>query len=321
MNTLVKRVVFVFTFAAGQMLITIQGLSLISRLDGLNLAIWNCLVTMLVVGIFRFLPRGDRRLSWGVLLKGAWNQIASQKSDGVLLALFGVAALSLCLNLGMGEMLNPFGDSYHFEMPQFWIQNHTIAPFPVNNPRINTTSFVGEALVFPGYLYLHTANIFAVLTLFACVIDLAIVFALARRIGCDMCASLCAVPVVLGFPLFVLTLHGVIEVGSYLAAMWIGAAIVFLIDARPLASVTRTGLVDLGCLIICFVMACGAKNTAIMLAPVYVIALLAVYRGFVLKPSVVTILSVCGCVALLSSGVAWNYAVNKIWYGNSRDPS
>jgi hypothetical protein len=319
-NNLLERILVVFTLAAAQLLIAIQCLSLVTRLGGPELILANVLLTALFVGGTRLWPPADDRIPWRTLLAGNWREIAAQKREPLVLLLLAVALGSIVVHCSLGALMIPLGDSYHYEMPLFWIQNRAVGPFPVNNPRINTISFLGEALALPGCMYLHNSAMFVAIAFVAGVLCVGVVFSLARKMGCGPGASACAAAITLGFPDFALTFL-VVTAGNYLLGMWTGASLLFLIGSRPSESMSKQQLTRLGCSVFCFLMACGAKNTVSLLAPLYLIGLVATLRRFVFKRQVILVLVLCGGIASLCSGVLWNYIHNKLWYGDYRGPA
>jgi hypothetical protein len=319
LNHLLERILIVFTLAAGQLLIVIQGLSLVAQLNGAWLIPANVLLTVLCIGVARFWPGAPDRIPWRTLLSQGWRGMAAQKREPLVLLLLTLALVATVIHCSLGALMFPLGDSYHYEMPLFWIQNHTIAHFPVNNPRINCISFLAEGLTIPGFMYLHTGAMFVAIACVAGVLCLGVVYALARKLGCGPGASACAAALTLGFTDFVLN-YLFLEGGHYLLAMWVGASLLFLIGSRPFSSMSRPQLTQLGCSVLCFLMACGAKNTAVLLAPLYLIALVATLGRFLMTSRVILVVSLCGGMASVSSGILWNYISNQLWYGDYRGP-
>jgi len=151
------------------------------------------------------------------------------------------------------------------------------------------------------------------------VLCLGVVYALARKMGCGPGAAASAAALTLGFTEFVLN-YLFLEAGHYLLAMWVGASLLFLIGSRPSGSMSRPQLTQLGCSVLCFLMACGAKNTVVLLAPLYLVALVATLGRFVLKRQAIFVVVLCGGMASVSSGILWNYISNQLWYGDYRGP-
>jgi hypothetical protein len=181
LNNLLERIVVVFTLAAGQLLIAVQGLSLIVRLDGVWLISANALLTALCIGVVWFWPPATGRISWRTLLDRNGREIAAQKKEPLVLLLLALALVDTVIHCLLGAAMIPMGDSYHYEMPLFWVQHQTIDHFPVNNPRINCISFLAEALTMPGFMYLHSSVMFVAISFGAGVLCLGVVFALPLR--------------------------------------------------------------------------------------------------------------------------------------------
>jgi hypothetical protein len=226
LNNLLERVLMVFTLAAGQLLLAIQCLSLVAWLTGSGLIVANVLFTLLFAGLSRLWPPADKRLPWKILMTNTWQEFAAQRREILVLTLLAIALVSIVIHCSLGAWMVPIGDPYHIEMPLFWIQNHSIAHFPIENPRVNTTAFVGEALTLPGYMYFHTSAMLVVISFGAGILSLGIVFTLARRMGCSVGASLCAAAITTGFTDFALTFLTVTD-GNYLAGMWLVPACCF----------------------------------------------------------------------------------------------
>jgi hypothetical protein len=210
-------------------------------------------------------------------------------------------------------------------MPRFWVQRHTILPFPVHNPRIVTLSFLSEALQLPGYLYAPLNKIPEAATLVAGLLCLWTIFSLTRRIGAGVEASLCATAVSLGYTNFALSIF---QSGAemVLTGALFGGSILFLVDLRENRTSKTFPLAEVGCSIFLFVMACGAKNSTIALSPVYFVLLaIASSRAGLSRRAISARMAgavmVAGLGGLLCSGVAWNYASNKLWLGKRGLPT
>jgi hypothetical protein len=244
----------------------------------------------------------------------------------------------------------PFNDLYHFEMPLFWIQRHSILPFPVNDPRVVSLSFLSEALQLPGQLYLHLDRTPEVVTIVGGVLALGVIFLLARRAGASVAAAGCAAAITTGYTSFALDLfHAAAEM--FLAGAFFGTSLLFLMDAYANRAKTPLPKADLGCSIFLFLMACGAKNSTTLIAPLYIVFFAWVVKACLddarigsgahavgnsdppaggtgrgrwtqvgtvamLAPSILA----CGIAGLLCSGVAWNYVSNKLWFGQAGLP-
>jgi hypothetical protein len=320
LNNLLERVLAVLTLVAAQLILAVQLLSLFHFLTSGGLFL-VCLVFALAGwGTTRMRPLPKLRLSWKNIFLKNWDEtVGPQKNRPALwLLVLGAGLISLyCL---LGAFMIPLDDIYHYEMPLFWIQNHSIAPFVVNNPRINATSFADAALALPGYLYCRSGLMFVVITLCTGILCLGVVFSLARKLDCSRTAAACASVLMLGFSIFALPFLSV-SVASYLAALWVGASLMFLMECHNSSEkFSAERLARLGFSAACFAMACGAKNTTVFLAPFYLVGLAACVRSFLFKKNVVLVLALSGMFGLLCSGMAWNYIANINWFGNSKGP-
>ena len=320
LNHPLERILAVLTLAAGHLLLAIQLLSLFHLLTGGGLLL-ACLVLALAGGwATRLWPLPAGRLSWRDLFKRCRAETAGRPGHGPALGLLAFAAGLILFYSILGACMFPLEDSYHHEKPVYWMQNHSIEPFVVNNPRINATSFADSALALPGYLYCRSGFMFAVIALGAGLLSLAIVFSLARKLGSSWPAAACASVLLLGMSTFAVPF---LEVGVavYLAAVWIGASLLFLTDdQRSLEAPAKERFARLGCSAVCFLMACGVKNTSIFLAPFYLAGLALCARPLLFQKKSFLVLAAAGMLGLVYSGVAWNYVQNLRWYGNPKGP-
>ena len=132
----------------------------------------------------------------------------------------------------LGALMIPLGDSYHYEMPLFWIQNRAVGPFPVNNPRINTISFSAKPWRCPAACICTTVRCLSQSLLWPVFCVSVWSFPWPERWGAAG-ASACAAAITLGFPDFALTFL-VVTAGNYLLGMWTGASLLFLIGRPPI---------------------------------------------------------------------------------------
>lgn len=318
LDGLLQRVIMIFSAGAGQLMLSIQLLSPCLWLTGSRLMAANVLLTAAACAALAWRRAPDTRPSGLTLGQRLRAELAPLRHEPLALLL---VAASLAVAVGaylVGWAMAPYGDSYHVEMPLFWIQHQSILPFPVHNPRIVSLSFLCEALSLPGFLYARWGGVPALLMLFGWLLDVAVVFALARRIGASLTAAAAAAAIISGYTLFAMEALTAIP-SCFLAAAWFGASLVFLMDAHG-----REQRTQLGCSVFCFVLACGAKNTTALLAPLYLAALLLnlIRLGAPARwVSMGAVLAACGVAGLLCSGVAWNYSANKLWFGSSRGPA
>ncbi|MGA2247315.1 MAG: hypothetical protein ABSH48_20175, partial [Verrucomicrobiota bacterium] len=224
LNNPLERILAILTLAAGHLALAVQLLSLLHFLTGGGLLLMCLAMALAGWWVTRLWPLPAGRLSWQDLSKKHRAETVGVKGYGPALWLLAFAAGLMFIYCILGACMFPLGDSYHHEKPLYWIQNRSIEPFVVNNPRINTTSFTDSALALPGYLYCRSGFMFAVITLCAGILSLAIVFSLARKLGCSWPASACASVLLLGISTFA-TPFLEVGVASYLAALWVGASL------------------------------------------------------------------------------------------------
>ena len=320
LNNLLERVLVILTLVAAQLILAVQLLSLFDFLTGGGLLLACLGFALAGWGTTCVWPLPANRLSWKAVLAKNWAETAGAKEHWPALGLLVFGAGLICLYSLLGAFMLPLDDGYRYEKPLFWIQNHSIAPIVTNNPRINVTSFADAALSLPGYLYCHSVLMFAFITLCAGIMSLWVVFSLARKLGCSWPAAACASILTLGTSIFALPFLTV-SAASYLAALWVGASLVFLMEGQnPSEAPSNERLTRLGFSAACFLMACGAKNTTVFLAPFYLVGLAVCGRRFLFQKKVVLILAASAMLGLLCSGTAWNYIGNIKWYGNPQGP-
>lgn len=318
LNNLLERILTVFTLVAVQLILAVQLLSLFHFLTGGGLLL-ACLGFALAGLACTFLrPAPSVRRPWGTLLAENGSAFTGANWPVGVVLLSG-AALVLVFT-AFGAVMFPFADSYHFERPLFWMQNHTIAPFPVPNPRINVTSFADTALELPGCFWSSQRLMPSVITLVAACLSLGVVFSLACKLGCTRMAAACAslvLPVCSVYAVAFLTLNA----DFYLAALWTGASLLFLMECHDLPGASpKERHTRLGLSLLCLLMACGAKNGTIFLFPFYLAALALIFRGSLFKTRIVAALVLSGLIGLAGSGTAWNYIANAKWYGSTKGP-
>lgn len=319
LNNVVERVAMIFSLAAGLLVLSVQVLSLAICLNGPGMILAGAASLGVAFCFSLIWRRPVNRVSWQELIKSTRAGLASAKDGRFALSLLLAAMGLIALNAVAGAFMIPLGDPYHAEMPLFWIQNQSIAPFFTYDPRITCTSFVGEVLGFPGYLFCHGGGASLVAVWVAGCLSLGVVFSLARSLGCSPRASAITAALLLG-------IHGwqqyffEADAAMCLSGLWVGASVLFLMKCADAGELSREALTRLGCSACCFILGCGAKNTTIFLAPFILLALAVVLRRRLLAAKVLGILALWGLVALLCSGVPWNYAWNYRGYGNFSGP-
>lgn len=319
LNTLIERAVMIYSLAAGQLILAVQVLSLATCLNSQGLILAGIISVSLALCTLMVWQAPASRVSLEILLRGTRTELTVEKDGRFVLTLFLVAAGILGLNAIAGAFMIPLGDAYHFEMPLFWRQNQSIEPFITHDPRITSTSFAGEALGLPGFVFCKSGTMWLVVVWLAGILSLGVVFSLARRLGCSPRASVVAAMLLLGIP----TWHQYFieaDAAMCLAGLWVGASVLFLMRCGGAVELSEEFLSRLGCSVFCFILGCGAKNATIFLAPVFLLALAICLRRLLFDAKVMRVLAKWGMVAVLCSGVPWNYACNFKWYGNVSGP-
>ena len=353
LNNLLKRVFFVLAVGTAQLMLSVQLLSLSHWLTGSALLLANAFLTLALFLVCRNGTQAQGRVPWATLANKACAEIVPSLKEPAGLSLV-IVSLAACLVVSIaGWLMIPYGDSYHMEMPLFWIQNRSILPFPVANPRIVALSFESEALALPGFLYAHSPVVTVLVCGLALLLSVWVICSLARRTGAGISAALCAGAIAMGYSEFAFeSLHTGGE--AILAGALFGGSLLFLMDAHREDLSAQHRLSELGLSVFLFLLSCGAKNSTLLLAPVYLVFLLLILGKWLLKtgPSsgeaagemhrsqigaenaarqvqrvtmgfarpVILTLALAGLSGLVCSGVAWNYVANKLWFGNSRGP-
>jgi hypothetical protein len=325
LNTLIERAVMIFSLVASQWFLSIQVLSLATYLNSRGLVLTAIVSVSLALWIRKAWRAPASRLPWKELLGDARNNLAQSKETHFVLTLFVVALVVMGLNVVAGAFMVPIGDIYHFEKPLFWRQNQSIRPFVTHDPRITCTSFAGEAMGLPGYLFCKSGTVWlgvvwlAGILWLAGVLSLGVVYSLARRLGSSRRASMVAALLPLGVPSWYIMFFQS-DAAMCLAGLWVGASVLFLMRCGGAVELSGEILTRLGCSVFCFILSSGAKNTTIFLTPVFVLGLALYLRRLLFEVKVMRVLAGCGIVAVLCSGVLWNYAFNFKWYGNISGP-
>src|SRR5260370_37995850 len=100
LNSLLKRVVMVSVGGAGQLLLSIQLLSLIKWLTGPGLILVNLLLTGTILGRMGRLRTAEGRIPWRTLLNRARAEVAAQRREPLAVVMMGGSLLffvTLCV--------------------------------------------------------------------------------------------------------------------------------------------------------------------------------------------------------------------------------
>ena len=321
LTRLLTRVLTVLALASAQLLTSIQGLSLIHHLNGPWLFGSNlgCTAGAFLATCLGTCPAD--RPSWRTLARGSWDRFMSQGRQAPLaLVILIIGGCFVLATIRLAIMAAPAGDSYHYEMPAFWVQHQTISPFSVNNPRILSLSFASEALALPGHMFLHTPSAMFALALVAALLTIWIVYTLAREMGCGFGAALCAAGMTPAYGTIVQATF-LNQVDLLWSGVWVGGCIVFLLQSSASNARKADRLCLLGGTVFCFCLACGTKNIVLLSAPLFIACMMFLHGHYLWKPRNLIVLSASGLIGMLISGVVWNYAANQIWFGNYRGPA
>jgi hypothetical protein len=318
LNRLLLRLICGLSLGACQLLCSIQMVSPFSALTPAGLLIANLGLTVCLLGFASLFPRQPSRKPWRELLVQFWNE-TRVSADPLSFVMIVVAVLAMLIQSTLGALAQPIGDIYHFEMPLYWTENQSIRPFPVENPRVGAVAFAGEALALPGYVCMHSGIMFFIITLIAAALTLGVIFSTSRALGFSFPASLCAAALPLGFTDFGQTFIS-IRAGAYLACLWAAGAVLFLLEAKHETGSNTQRFTFLGCSAFCMALCCGAKNSMMLLLPVYVLAAAWAFRRELLQIRILGVLAGMGLMGLICSGVAWNYVHNLSWYGSLQGP-
>ena len=249
LGSLLAGILITFTWSAIQILLAVQVLSLFHRLEGNYLLVWSAASTLLTFAISQpFRPALLK--AWAVDCSSVGACLSRQSPTARCMLALAIGS-ALVLAALQGRLL-PAGDSYHFSMPLYWKEHGSILPFPVSNPRITGLTFSSEAYCFPAVLFLKSWISYAALATFAKILVVFLVIETALRLRLSVDASVCAGAIVVAYP----PMMG-IQPDLQLASMWFAGAIFLLLLARARPNKLNWCL---GASVVCFFMACGAKN-------------------------------------------------------------
>jgi hypothetical protein len=313
----VTRHLGAMAIASAQLTLSVQILSLFGVLTRGGLLVLNCAVAGLMI-----LSRRPWRLSYDnkigevrEFIRRAPASIAQQRISVFVWTATVIAVVAFTL---VAVNLFPIGDVYHFAMPLYWEQHAGIRAFPVCNPRIIGLVFSAEAISFPNVLYLKNFLGIHVLTGCTVLASVAGIQQLSRYAGIPRIAALSAGTLLIGLgPVAWASFCGAFDVA--LSCLWILLALLLATEAsRGKADVSVS---EFGLSVLCFFLACGAKNVVLLSFPAYAafVATLFGRRLFAVRLFVPAIAG--ALIGLLCSGVAWNYASNAAWFGDFRGPA
>ncbi|HEY6227171.1 MAG TPA: hypothetical protein VI282_08630, partial [Verrucomicrobiae bacterium] len=327
-NSLVKRILLIYAIAAAQIMVSVELLSIAKALTGWNLIFLNGGLTASALTALWRRSAIEGRLAWRELAARAVSDLGVARKDWPTSALFIVAGGFFIMSAAVGWMMLPYNDSYHFEMPRFWLQNKSAYPFPCHNPRITTITFLSEAMELPGFVSFRNDAAVLAAAIAAGILVIGTIYSLARRLGAGVIAAAAASAVGVGYMTFASSIF-TSAAEMLLAGAFFGGSVIFLMDVWADGKRRRGVIGELGCSVFLFVMACGAQNPTTVVAPFYLIFLAVACwkmlkqrlgKGDQIVGKMIFTFVGAGLISLLCSGVAWNYGVNRIYFGANGMP-
>jgi hypothetical protein len=307
------RWTIVLAAGCGQLILSVQILSLFHLLNGTGLLIGNGLIACALVWLVIYRHRGHQSLQLNQRPKLGFRQLVSE--FGKINVLFGALVLTALAIVALaGHLQFPATDPYHINMCLFWRQHESIQSFLVHDPRAVSVVFASEVLAFPWILYTGSHLGFIAYSLAATFLIAWLLYALALGIGAPRRTALvvslvfCSSSTVLGS-----------IVGSksdfLLSTLWLLGSLHCLFEIRTFPE-RKAALIGSSAFL--FAMACGAKNTILLHTPAYGLALLLILGRTALQARFLARIFFFGLVGLLISGVVWSYVQNQFWLGDWR---
>jgi hypothetical protein len=299
----------------GQFILSLQLLSLFHLVRPRELLIVNALAAVILAGsAYRARLRGKKETS-GTFPVGIKNLVAEVGRLQVLFSLFVLIAF-VC-GVVVAPVVFPATDPYHINMCLFWRQHESIQAFAVHDPRAVSVVFASEALALPGIIFADSPHGFVLFTVLGAVLCCWLIFALARSIGASVRVAF-AVSLVFAASTSCAGSVWAAKSDFLLSAAWLLGSILFLFETR---SHPQRAALLLGCSAFLFAMACGAKNTILLHAFAFGLALILVLGRKVLNPRFIGSMILFGFLGAVVSGVAWSYVQNQMWFGDWRGHS
>ncbi len=316
LKSFLGKVLMAFTLGAAQLLISIQILSLFRHLTGGWLLLLNGLITVAVFFAARRQSQHLQNLPWAEITGNFRTALALIRQHPLEGGMLAAAMVAIAIGCATSLSTYPMTDDYHFAMPLFWKQHASILPFPSYDPRLIGVTFASEGLALPGYLYARTGAMFALLTGLAALFLIWIVMGIARQLGASLQASLCAGAALGGLGPIAISLFGAMA-DHLLSAMWFSGAVYFLLESRSRDAAGVRPL-EMGCSLLCLLMACASKNIVALEVPSYVLGTVLLHGRGLLRRRCLTVMAVSGFAGMVASGVLWSYVSNAAWFGDFR---
>jgi hypothetical protein len=297
----------------GQLLLSAQILSLFHQLNGTGLLIGNGLIACALVWITIYRHRGHESLKLYQRPELGFRRLASE--FGRINVLFGALVLMAFAIVALaGHFQFPATDPYHINMCLFWRQHESIQSFLVHDPRAVSVVFASEVLAFPWILYTDSHLGFIACTLAAAFLIAWLLYALALGIGASrrtafvvslvFCSSTTALGSIVGS-----------KSDFLLSTLWLLGSLHCLFEIWTFPK-RKAALIGSSAFL--FAMACGAKNTILLHAPAYGLALLLILGRPAVQARFLARIFFFGLVGMLVSGVIWSYVQNQFWLGDWR---
>ncbi|WP_141266830.1 hypothetical protein [Thermodesulfovibrio sp. Kuro-1] len=207
----------------------------------------------------------------------------------------------------------PMADSYHWEMPYYWIKHETIKPFIVLNFRITSFSFLHEAQFVPFYTFFKKAELTFLVSAFCFILLPFVIREMAINIGFSREASIFAAFITTSFTIIIYSYYfGSNDISK---SFWILVSIYFALEYIN-KNDKRLLLVIISVLSFC--VALGIKNTTVILLPIYLAICILMIKCSPNKLKTFYIIFLSFIFGFLASTTVWLYLNNYLWYGDLR---
>ena len=209
----------------------------------------------------------------------------------------------------------PHTDTYHWEMPKYWLQHNTIKPFEVLNFSIIRFSFLQETQYISFFAFLKVPELTYIFSLITFTLTPFIIARIALSVGFSYQSGLFAGFILCSFTVLIRAVYD--GANDYTTAFWVLASLFFALHA--LNKIQKN--LDFRYLllsVLAFSVAAGIKNSTMILLPVYILFLIFIFRTSFFSKKVISILFFSFVLGFILSGVLWIYISNYLWYGDIR---
>lgn len=242
--------------------IMVQLLSIFNWLNTLGIFIFLVIFSIIAMSIRIKSPDNTR---FNFLLNSSDTFIKNNKCLKWLMISYIVTLFSLAATAWINF---PIADSYHWEMPYYWIKNETIKPFIVLNFRTTSFSFLHEAQFLPFYVFFKNAEITFLVSAFCFILLPFLIQEVGIKIGFSRESSFFAGLITTSFTIIIYSYYFVSNDIS--KSFWILVSIYFALeyiknkDKKIIFAVIS---------VLSFCVALGIKNTTVILLPIYFVFL------------------------------------------------